>query len=278
MCYVTETSINEFVQDLVDDEKSKATVEKYSAVLKKFMEWLDGQEISHSLLVEYRDMLCEDHSVTSVNGVISAINNYLNIAGLSNLKLKLMKVQRKVFRSVDREMTKEEYSRLIRTAQGQGRKRLLLIMETICSTGIRVSEVEYITLEAVEQGYAEVTMKGKTRVILMPKKLCIKLRNYAREQKIVSGRIFLTRNGTPVSRKQIWAEMKSLSEAAGVKDTKIFPHNLRHLFAQCFYRITKDIVKLADMLGHSSVETTRIYLITTGVEHAKTLNCLGLVT
>ncbi len=175
-------------------------------------------------------------------------------------------------------MTRDDYCQLIRTAKEQGRGRLLLIMETICSTGIRVSEVEYITVEAIEQGYAEVTLKGKTRIIFLPKKLRRKLRKYARKQKIVSGRIFLTRNGTPVSRKQIWAEMKSLCEAARIKSSKVFPHNLRHLFAQCFYKETKDVVGLADMLGHSSVETTRIYLMTTGAEHAKTLDHLGLVS
>ncbi len=278
MCCITETSISEFVQKLVEDEKSKATVEKYSSVLRKFMEWLDGREISHILLVEYRNSLCENHAVTSVNGIISAVNSYLDVMGLSEYKLKLMKIQRKVFRSADREITMEEYSRLISTARMQGRQKLLLIMETICSTGIRVSELEYITVEAVKQGYAEVSLKGKTRTILMPKKLRGKLRKYARKQKIVSGRIFLTRNGTSISRKQIWAEMKSLSEAAGVKYTKIFPHNLRHLFAQRFYMETKDIVKLADMLGHSSVETTRIYLMSTGTEHAKALDNLRLVS
>ncbi len=278
MQIITETSINGFKQNLIDEEKSKATIEKYVVSLRRFMEWLDGREISRALLMEYRDVLRAGHAATTVNGVLSAINSYLDTVGMPACKLKFLKVQKKVVRSDDREMTREEYFRLIKTAQRQKRERILLIMETICSTGIRVSEVEYITLEAVRRGSAEVTLKGKTRTIFLSKKLARKLKDYARKQNIVSGKIFLTRNGTPVSRKQIWAEMKSLCEAARVKPTKVFPHNLRHLFAQCFYGQTHDVVRLADMLGHSSVETTRIYLLTTGTEHEKTLENLRLVS
>ncbi len=275
---ITEEGICQFEQALRDDEKSKATIEKYGSALRKLMKWLDGREISRSLLMEYRNFLRTDHAVTSVNGVVSAINSYLDTAGMPECRLKLMKVQRKVFRSEEREMTKEEYFHLVKTAEQQGRTRLLLLMETICSTGIRVSEVQYITVEAATQGFAEVTLKGKTRSILIPGKLAKKLLKYAKKQKIVSGAIFLTRNGTSISRKQIWAEMKSLCKKAGISAAKVFPHNLRHLFARCFYRETHDVVKLADMLGHSSVETTRIYLISTGVEHARILDQLKLVS
>ncbi len=275
---ITEVSIRRFEQVLQDEEKSKATIEKYGSALRKLMAWMDGREVSHTLLKEYRDFLKTDHAVSSVNGIISAINSYLETVEMPECKLKLMKVQRKVFRSEEKEMTKEEYFQLVKTAEQQGRTRLPLIMETICSTGIRVSEVQYITVEAATQGYAEVTLKGKTRSILIPGKLSKKLLKYAKKQKIVSGAIFLTRNGTPISRKQIWAEMKSLCEAAGINAAKVYPHNLRHLFARCFYRQTHDVVKLADMLGHSSVETTRIYLISTGVEHAKILDQLKLVS
>ncbi len=275
---ITEITIRRFEQALQEDEKSKATIEKYGSALRKLMQWMDGREVSRGLLIEYRDFLRTDHAVSSVNGTISAINSYLETAEMPECKLKLMKIQRKIFRSQEKEMTREEYFQLIKTAEQQGRTRLALIMETICSTGIRVSEVKDITVEAAAQGYAEVTLKGKTRSILLPGKLSRKLLKYARKQKIVSGAIFLTRNGTPISRKQIWAEMKSLCEAAGINAAKVYPHNLRHLFARCFYRETHDVVKLADMLGHSSVETTRIYLISTGVEHARILDHLKLVS
>ncbi len=275
---ITETTIRTFEQTLKDSEKSAATIEKYVALIRKLKDWLSGREISHALLVEYRDCLRLDHSASTVNGYLSAINSYLAASGLPELRLKLQKVQRKVFRPAERELTRYDYNRLIQAAERLGKKQLRLIMETICATGIRVSELAYITVEAAIAGYAEVTLKGKTRTIFLPKKLARKLKKYARSKKIVSGRIFLTRNGSPISRKQIWAEMKALCGEAGVPATKIFPHNLRHLFARCYYKETKDVVQLSDLLGHSSVETTRIYLITTGEEHAKALEHLGLVS
>ncbi len=275
---ITETSLAAFEQAMWDNEKSPATVEKYLAALRKLMVWLDGREVSHAALIEYRDSLRTDHTAATVNGVICAVNSYLDMVGMPEERLKLQKVQKRVFRSEDRELTRSDYNKLLQTAKRQGKKQLLLIMETICSTGIRVSEVDYITLEAAEAGSAEVTLKGKTRTIFLPKKLARKLKEYARNKKIASGRIFLTRNGTPVSRKQIWAAMKALCRESGVQPSKVFPHNLRHLFARCFYKKTRDVIKLADMLGHSSVETTRIYLITTGTEHARALEDLGLVS
>ncbi len=278
MKIITEESIRIFEKRLREKERSRATIEKYGASLRKLMAWLDGREISQDLLMEYREALRTDHTAQTVNGAVSAMNSYLEAMGLSEYKMKLQRVQRKVFRSEEKEMTREEYVSLLKTAEKQGRTRLLLLMETICSTGIRVSEVEYITVEAASRGYAEVTLKGKCRTILLPQKLRKKLLRYAKEQKIVSGGIFLTRNGTPISRKQIWAEMKSLCRAAGILAAKVFPHNLRHLFARCFYQETHDVVKLADMLGHSSVETTRIYLISTGMEHARILDQLRLIT
>ena len=189
-----------------------------------------------------------------------------------------LKIQRKLFRSSDRELTREEYERLLAAARAEGRMRLALLLETICATGIRVSEVRYITVEAARAGKAEIALKGKIRTILLPGKLCRKLLKYAKTQKNASGEIFLTRSGSSLSRKQIWAEMKALCRKAGVEPTKVFPHNLRYLFARCFYQACRDIAKLADVLGHSSVETTRIYLITTGAEHARTMDQLKLVS
>ena len=198
--------------------------------------------------------------------------------GWDDCKVKFLRIQRRMFRDQSRDLTKMEYERLLETAKNQGKTRLALLMETICATGIRVSEVKYITLEAVYRGRTDIILKGKIRTILLPKKLCRKLLKYARKQKITSGEIFCTATGHSLSRRQIWREMKALCKAADVEKSKVFPHNLRHLFAVTFYKVCKDIVKLADVLGHSSIETTRIYLLSTGTEHIHTLEKLGLLS
>ena len=205
------------------------------------------------------------------------MNQFFAFLGWEDCKVKALKIQRKLFRDDRRELTREEYERLLDAAHGLGRERLALLLETICATGIRVSEVKYITVEAARAGRAEVSLKGKLRTILLPGKLCRKLKKYARAQKIASGEIFLTRSGRSLSRRQIWAEMKRLCKSAGVAPSKVFPHNLRHLFARTFYKVCRDVVKLADVLGHSSVETTRIYLISTGAEHAGILRKMRLI-
>lgn len=192
--------------------------------------------------------------------------------------MKYLKIQRKMFRSPERELAKGEYLRLLETADALGKVRLRLLIETICATGIRVSEVKYITVETVQAGCTDIALKGKIRTILLPRKLCRKLQKYAKKQKITSGEIFLTRSGRGISRRQIWAEMKALCRKAGVPASKVFPHNLRHLFARTFYRACRDVAKLADVLGHSSIETTRIYLISTGIEHARQIERLGLIS
>jgi len=202
----------------------------------------------------------------------------LTILGWNDFRVKYLKIQRRLFRRADRDLSKAEYKKLFDTAVSLGKNRLALLMEVICATGIRVSEVKYITVEAARAGRADISLKGKIRTILLPGKLCRKLQKYAKKQKIVSGELFLTRNGKGLSRRQIWAELKALCKKAGVEATKVFPHNLRHLFARTFYRIYKDIVKLADVLGHSSIETTRIYLISTGAEQARQLERPGLIS
>ena len=207
----------------------------------------------------------------------AAANQFFAFQGWEDCKIKALKLQRKLFRDDRRELTREEYERLLTAAHSLGRERLALLLETICSTGIRVSEVRYITVEAARAGKAEIALKGKLRTILLPGKLCRKLKKYARAQKTASGEIFLTRSGKSLSRRQIWAEMKRLCKTAGVAPSKVFPHNLRHLFARTFYRVCRDVVKLADVLGHSSVETTRIYLISTGAEHIRILRKMRLV-
>ncbi len=210
--------------------------------------------------------------------MLVSLNAFFRYAGWQECRVKLLKLQRRMFREQARELSREEYGRLLRTAHAQGKERLALLMETICATGIRVSELQYITVENAERGRAEIALKGKIRTILLPAKLCRKLLKYAKKQKTASGEIFLTRNGKPLSRKQIWAEMKALCEKAGVEATKVFPHNLRHLFARTFYQASRNVAQLADVLGHSSIETTRIYLMSTGAEHQQQLERLGLVS
>lgn len=206
-----------------------------------------------------------------------AVNQFFKFLGWQECVVKGLRIQRKLFRDDRRELTRNEYERLLAAAHGLGRERLALLMETICATGIRVSEVRYITVEAVASGRAEISLKGKLRTILIPGKLCRKLKKYVKQQKIASGEVFLTRSGKRMSRKQIWAEMKAVCRKAEVAPSKVFPHNLRHLFARIFYQVCRDVVKLADVLGHSSIETTRIYLSSTGAEHARQLDRLGLV-
>ena len=213
----------------------------------------------------------------TINGKLSALNKFFTFLGWADCRTKYLKVQRKLFRSTEKQLSKQEYIRLMETAHSLRRERLALLMETICATGIRVSEVKYITAEAIRAGRTEIALKGKIRTILLPGKLCRKLKKYAGKRKIVSGEVFLTRNGKGMSRRQIWAEMKSLCEKAGVAPSKVFPHNLRHLFAQTFYRVCRDVAKLADVLGHSSIETTRLYLISTEAEHVRQMERMGLI-
>ena len=214
----------------------------------------------------------------TINGKLAALNKFFAFLGWIDCQVKYLKVQRRMFRSSGRELSRKDYTCLVETARELGRERLALLIETICATGIRVSEVRYITVEAAQKGQTEIALKGKLRTILLPGKLCRKLIKYARKRKIAAGEIFLTRSGKGLSRRQIWAEMKALCAKAGVERSKVFPHNLRHLFARSFYRACRDVVKLADVLGHSNIETTRIYLISTGAEHARQLERLGLVS
>ena len=210
--------------------------------------------------------------------MLAAVNSFLGFLGREDCRVKKLKIQRRAFCPADRELNRAEYLRLIQAAEATGRSRTSLLLQTLGSSGIRVSETSAITVEALRQGKAVIRLKGKIRTILLPNKLCRKLLKYAKKQKTVSGEVFLTRNGTGLSRKQIWAEMKSLCEKAKVAASKVFPHNLRHLFARVFYRECPDIVKLADVLGHSSIDTARIYLVASGEEHARVLDRLRLVT
>ena len=271
--------IQAYADFLQAEEKSTATMEKYLRDIRVFISWLEGREATREAAAEWKANLVEQgYAPVTVNAMLSAVNGLFGFLGWNECRIKFLKIQRRLFRDSDRELSRGEYERLLASAREQGRERLALLMETICSTGIRVSEVQYITVEAVRLGRAEIALKGKFRVILLPVKLCRKLKMYADKEKTASGAIFRTKSGKELGRRQIWAELKGLCKYAGVNPEKVFPHNLRHLFATIFYKASKDIVHLADVLGHSSIETTRIYLLTSGAEHAQQLERLGLVT
>ena len=278
MRIITSAALGAFARYLQSRERSAGTIEKYMRDIRAFAAFLGGAEVTRERAAAWRDdLLGRGYAPVTVNSMVAAANQFFAFLGWEDCKIKALKLQRKLFRDDRRELTREEYQRLLDAAHGLGRERLALLLETICATGIRVSEVKYITVEAAQAGRAEISLKGKLRTILLPGKLCRKLKKYARAQKTASGEIFLTRSGKSLSRRQIWAEMKRLCNAAGVAPSKVFPHNLRHLFARTFYKVCRDVVKLADVLGHSSVETTRIYLISTGAEHAEILRKLRLV-
>ena len=267
-----------FARKLREDERSAGTIENYLRHIRAFAAWIQGRSVTKELAAEWKEhLVSSDYCPGTINTMLVSLNRFFGFLGWNDCQVKTLRIQRRLFREDCKELTREEYQRLIAAAQSTGRERLMLLMETICSTGIRVSEVKYITVEALKLGKAEISLKGKIRTILLPNKLCRKLLKYAKKQRTVSGEVFLTRNGTSLSRKQIWAEMKSVCEKARVAASKVFPHNLRHLFARTFYKVCRDVARLADVLGHSSIETTRIYLISTGVEHATTLNRLRLI-
>ncbi len=275
---ITFELLQQFRYYLKNEERENSTIEKYLQNIQSFANWLQNREVTKENLTAYKEhLIMKKYNPKTINGILSAINKFLVVAGWGDIKVKYLRIQRQLFRSSGRELTKAEYMKLLNKAQELGKERLSLLMQTICSTGIRVSELKYITVEAVKTGKAEISLKGKMRTILLTGKLCKKLLKYTKGQKITSGEIFLTRSGRGLGRKQIWAEMKALCKKAGVESGKVFPHNLRHLFARTFYKVCKDVVRLADVLGHSSIETTRIYLISTGAEHLQTLNKLNLI-
>ena len=271
--------ITAFERYLRTEERSSGTIEKYLRDVRAFAVWLNGRIVTKETAAGWKEHLLDRHyAPVTINSMLAAINAFFRFVGWEDCRVKFLKIQRRMFREASRELSREEYDRLLSTAHTLGRDRLALLMETICASGIRVSEVRYITVEAARQGQTEIALKGKIRTILLPDKLCRKLLKYARHKKIASGEIFRTESGKSLGRRQIWAEMKQLCKYAGVAPSKVFPHNLRHLFATAFYKVCKDIVRLADVLGHSSIETTRIYLLTTGSEQVKQMDQLGLVS
>ena len=270
--------VRRFEQYLLEEECCQSTIEKYLRDVRAFAVWLDSQSVTKESVRSWKEYLVQKgYAPATINSMLSALNTFLRFQGWQECCVKFLKIQRRMFRDSSRELTREEYLRLINTARALAQERLALMIETIGATGIRVSEVRYITVEAVQSGKVSIMLKGKIRTILLSQKLCRKLQKYAKQQKIASGEIFLTRSGSGISRKQIWADMKRLCKKAGVSSKKVFPHNLRHLFARMFYHVSRDIAKLADVLGHSSIETTRIYLLSAGTEHIRHLERLGLI-
>ena len=275
---ISAEKIRAFAAHLQQAERSPGTIENYLRHVRTFAAWLGHRPATKETAAEWKaHLVSEGYCPNTINAMLGGLNRFFAFAGWNECQVKSLRLQRRLFRDDSRELTRAEYDRLIAAAHALGRERLALLMEAICATGIRVSEVRYLTVESVQRGKAEIALKGKIRTILIPGKLRRKLLKYAHKNKTASGEIFLTRNGKGMSRKQIWAEMKAICEKAGVAPSKVFPHNLRHLFARPFYKVCRDVAKLADVLGHSSIETTRIYLISTGAEHASLLERLGLV-
>lgn len=264
---------------LGQEEKAAGTIEKYLRDIRGFADWLSGREVTKESVIRWKTLLLESgYAARTVNSMLSALNGLFSFLGWEDCRMKFLKIQRQMFRDERKDMNLQEYRRLVKTAYRSGKRRLGLAIETICGSGIRVSELAYITVEAAKKGRSEIMLKGKARIILLSDRLCRKLLEYAGKENIKSGKIFLTRNGNSLSRRQIWSEMKGLCAAADVEMSKVFPHNLRHLFAKIFYQNNRDIVKLADILGHTSIDTTRIYLLATGTEHIRQLNRLRLIS
>jgi len=274
---LTKELIDKFKMYLIEEEKSSATIEKYIRDITAFYVWLQAAELNKVAVVNYKKYLNETYAPSSVNSMISSINSFFIYNEWYELKVKTLKIQRQIFTSRDKELTKAEYERLLDAAKSKKNEKLYMLMQTICSSGIRVSELCYITIEAIKQRQAIIKCKGKMRVVILPKDLCKMLYEYAKEQKITSGCIFITKTGKPLDRSNIWKMMKALCEDAKVSKDKVYPHNLRHLFARTYYSLQKDIVRLADILGHSSIETTRIYTIESGEVHRRQIQKLGLL-
>lgn len=276
---ITKGKLDRFRAWLLCEERSAATVEKYLHDLYMFSAWLGDTTVCKEAVTAWKgELVSQGLAPSTINGKLAALHSFFSCMGWPDCRVRFLRVQRQMFRSREKELTRAEYERLLTAAERQRKPQAALLMETVCATGIRVSEVRYITAEAVQKGFARISLKGKIRTILLPGKLCRKLKRFAKGRGIRSGPLFLGADGKPISRCTIWAQMKRLCRAAGVDPGKVFPHNLRHLFARTYYKVCKDIVQLADVLGHSSIETTRIYLVSTGEEHARHLERLGLVS
>ena len=277
MRILTRESIKEYESNLVNEEKSQITIEKYMRDVRAFADWVGYGEFDKTDVLAYKAELQKRYAPTSVNTVLSSLNSFFVYHEWYDMKVRTLKIQKPIFTVEEKELTKAEYDRLLSVAQRKKNERLYLLMQTICSTGIRISELKYVTIEAVNKGRADIQAKGKRRTVFFPKQLCQMLKQYTKQQSIKKGAIFVTKGGLPMNRSNIWASMKKLCKEANVSEEKVYPHNLRHLFARTYYSQQKDIVRLADILGHSSINTTRIYTIESGEIHRKQIQKLGLL-
>lgn len=269
--------ITDFKKHLIEQERSQYTITKYIHDIKIFLEFVNKQTINKELVINFKSFLGERYAVSSANSMLAAVNGFLKFVGCAELSVKPFKIQRALFIPEEKELCRNEYLRLIEAAKQQKNRRLMLIVETICATGIRVSELKFITAESVMTGRSEIKCKGKLRTVFLPPQLCELLKKYIQEQKITAGAVFITRNGKQLDRSNIWRDMKKLCDLAVIPPQKVFPHNLRHLFARTYYSLEKDLSRLADILGHSNVNTTRIYTIESGQTHARQIERLNLV-
>lgn len=270
-------SLEQFVRDLEGQERSENTIKKYRRDVRHFLVFLKDASLEKETILRYKASLQEQYKISSANSMLVAVNGFLRFIGHPECCVQTFRMQRQIFRPEERNLNRKEYERLVAAARKQGRKRIFYILQTIACTGIRIGELKYITVEAVKEGKVCVNLKGKTRVILLPRSLALLLREYCRHQNIHKGQIFVTSKGKPVCRQGVWAEMKEISMLAGIQTSKVFPHNLRHLFAKCFYEREKDVVRLADYLGHSSIETTRRYTMISSREACERQLELGLL-
>jgi len=261
MKIISGETISRFKRYLYEEEKSDNTIEKYMRDIRFFREWLGGKAVDKSVVLAYKKTLCEKYAPKSVNSILSSLNALFMYMHWYELKVKTLKIQRQIFADTEKELTKAEYERLLLAAKKQRNERLYYLMQTIGSTGLRISELKYVTVDAVNAGQATINCKGKIRQVFLPRELCKMLKAYSKQKQIKTGSVFITRNGKPLDRSTVWKMLKDLCESAGVARSKVFPHNFRHLFARTFYSLQKDIVRLADILGHASIETTRIYTI-----------------
>lgn len=274
----TEKTLDEFRQYLNREERAAATVSKYLRDVKTFFSYYPGKTIFvKDDILEYKKILSQEYKSTSANSMLAALNQFFSFCDRKDLQVKQFKIQRTPFRKENRELTVEEYRKLVKAASTQNNERLNLLIQTICSTGIRVSEHRFITVETLKTGSISIANKGKVRTVFLSQKLRTTLKIYCRKKGITAGPVFVTRNGNPMNRCNIWAEMKALCAESGVDSQKVFPHNLRHLFALTYYRLEKDIVRLADILGHANIETTRIYTMTTDEECIRSLSRMNLL-
>ena len=274
---INEKTLKSFELYLYEEEKSDNTIEKYMRDIRFFCQWLGGKGVDKSVVLSYKKELCEKYAPRSVNSILSSLNALFMYMNWYDLKVKTLKIQRQIFAESEKELTKAEYERLLIAAKNKRNERLYYLMQTIGSTGLRISELKYVTVDAVNRGQATINCKGKIRQVFLPKQLCKMLKVYIKQQKIKNGSVFITKSGKPLDRSTVWKMLKGLCKAAGVARGKVFPHNFRHLFARTFYSLQKDIVRLADILGHSSVETTRIYTMESGEIHRLQIQKLGLL-